>query len=30
MLMAECRFNHIYKFLDVPFQDIALLTPAKL
>ncbi|KAL7820247.1 thioredoxin-like protein [Trichoderma aethiopicum] len=24
------RFNHIYKFLDVPFQDIALLTPAKL
>ncbi|KAL7950428.1 thioredoxin-like protein [Trichoderma barbatum] len=24
------RFHHIYKFLDIPFQDIAVLTPSKL
>ncbi|PNP57915.1 hypothetical protein THARTR1_02073 [Trichoderma harzianum] len=24
------RFHHIYKFLDIPFQDIAVLPPSKL
>ncbi|KAL7939002.1 thioredoxin-like protein [Trichoderma chlorosporum] len=24
------RFHHIYKFLDIPFQDITVLTPSKL
>ncbi|KAL6908851.1 thioredoxin-like protein [Trichoderma evansii] len=24
------RFHHIYKFLDIPFQDIAVLAPSKL
>ncbi|OAA78297.1 glutathione S-transferase kappa 1 [Akanthomyces lecanii RCEF 1005] len=24
------RFNHVYAFLDIPFQDITVLTPNKL
>ncbi|CAM1505399.1 Fc.00g110360.m01.CDS01 [Cosmosporella sp. VM-42] len=24
------RFNHIYKYLGIPFQDVAVLLPAKL
>lgn len=24
------RFNHLYRFLGVPFQDVAVLPPSKL
>lgn len=30
LLTMEYRFNHVYRFLDIPFQDIAVLTPSKL
>jgi hypothetical protein len=30
ILLTDIRFHHIYKFLDIPFQDIAVLAPSKL
>lgn len=24
------RFNHVYRFLGIPFQDVAILPPSKL